>query len=144
VRELLAGLAELCEEVARPAEPRILKLQRVQHLQTPLEGKLRAGVTDRDILARLHPTPATCGMPTDQARQALARLEKFSRGWYAGPIGWLGQEEAICSVAIRSMRLRAGILEAYAGAGIVPGSEAEKEWAELESKIGGILRMISL
>jgi menaquinone-specific isochorismate synthase len=144
VRELLAGLAELCAEVTQPSEPQILKLQRVQHLRTPLEGRLRDGVSDREILARLHPTPATCGMPTERALRVLAKLEKFSRGWYAGPIGWVGRGEAICAVAIRSMRLRAGILEAYAGAGIVPGSEAEKEWAELESKIGGILRMISL
>ncbi len=144
VQALQDALADLCEEQSTAPEPQILKLQRVQHLHTPLRGVLRNGVGDAEILSRLHPTPATCGMPKSASLAALQNLENFSRGWYAGPVGWIGEESATVCVAIRSLRLRGAVLMAYAGAGIVPGSDAEKEWAELESKIGGILRMLSL
>ena len=31
----------------------------------------------------------------------------------------------------------------FAGAGIVEGSEAEREWMELEDKISGVLNLLS-
>ncbi len=143
VDELASALHDLCTETHSPPAPHILKLQRVQHLRTPLGGTLLPEITDDDILARLHPTPATCGKPTSAALASLPTLEPFARGWYAGPVGRIGGEETLCCVAIRSLLLRASVLDAYAGAGIVPGSDAEKEWSELESKIGGLLRILS-
>jgi menaquinone-specific isochorismate synthase len=140
---LLTTLQSLCQEVSPALQPQILKLHRVQHLQTPLSGSLLPELSDSDILSRLHPTPATCGYPVTTARQGLRDLEIFPRGWYAGPIGIVGRDEATFCVALRSLRLHQSTLDAYAGAGIVPGSDAEKEWAELESKIGGILHILS-
>ena len=38
----------------------------------------------------------------DNALAELAELEPFSRGWYAGPVGWIGDDAAEFAVAIRS------------------------------------------
>ena len=140
---LREAFTRVCTEAPTARAPGILKLARVQHLHTPFEGQLRPGVTDGDLLDLLHPTPATGGYPAGAAQEFLARIEKTQRGWYAGPLGWVRPEAAEFCVAIRSARVRGSRLELWAGAGVVPGSEPEKEWAELESKIAGPLRLLT-
>jgi menaquinone-specific isochorismate synthase len=143
VAALRQAFAQVCEEVSAPVEPGILKLARVQHLLTPLQGQLRDGVGVAELLDLLHPTPATGGYPAAAAREFLRKREKTNRGWYAGPLGWVLPEAAEFCVAIRSARVRGSRLDLWAGAGVVPGSEPEKEWAELESKIAGPLRLLT-
>jgi len=46
-------------------------------------------------------------------------------------------------VGIRSALVHENALSVYAGAGIVAGSNAGAEWAELENKIGGIVRILT-
>jgi isochorismate synthase EntC len=41
------------------------------------------------------------------------------------------------------MHLRGKFLDVYAGAGIVNGSDAEREWVELEDKISGVLHILA-
>ena len=59
------------------------------------------------LQAALHPTPATCGQPREQARALLADSEPLDRGYYAGPFGWVSGGEAEFAVAIRSALLHA-------------------------------------
>ena len=65
----------------------------------------------------------------------IHELEGFDRGWYAGPIGWVGAEDAEFAVAIRSGLVSDRTLSLYSGAGLVEGSVPEQEWAEIEQKI---------
>ena len=63
----------------------------------------------------------------------------MSRGWYAGPFGWLdasGAAEFV--VALRSALLHDGVARLYAGAGIVSGSDPDAEWAETEAKMRAV------
>ena len=72
-------------------------------------------------------------------QEALAEIwaaEPFDRGWYAGPVGWIGANEAEFAVGIRSGLVRGRSLSLFSGAGIVEGSVSEAEWAEVEQKIG--------
>ena len=66
-------------------------------------------------------------------------LEPFSRGWYAGPVGWISHDAAEFSVAIRSALVNGRFAYLYSGAGLVKGSNPFSEWEEVDQKIGDIL-----
>ena len=143
VEALEQTFRNLCVEYACDEKPGVLKLSRVQHLRTAVSGTLRGTVDDAAILEAFHPTPATCGAPIAGAMQFISEYEKFDRGWYAGPFGCVSKDTAEFAVAIRSMLAKGSRLDVFAGAGIVEGSDPEREWFELEDKISGVLNLLS-
>ena len=143
VDSLETTFCELCADFSQDSSPSVLKLSRVQHLRTAFSGQLNDGVGDDAILRAFHPTPATCGSPCDSAARFIAVNELFDRGWYAGPVGFVSRDEAEFAVAIRSMLWLGRKTHVYAGAGIVDGSESEREWSELEDKIAGVLHLLA-
>ena len=124
-----------CKAVQGGDDIELLKLRHCQHLLTRIEGRLDAADCDSELLAGLHPTPAVGGIPRDEALECIRATEPFERGWYTGPMGWVGRDATEFAVAIRSALVRGSMLSVYAGAGIVPGSEPQDEWDELENKI---------
>lgn len=118
------------------AQPlRIRRAGTVTHLETPLEGRLRDGAAPMEVLAALHPTPAIGGWPRQAALDALQRVEPYSRGWFAAPLGWLAPNgDAHAVIAIRSQWVSATRAVMLAGAGIVTGSDDHAEWLETEQK----------
>ena len=138
------ALSPLMEKIEEEIEPHIMYLEHHLHLATSFSGTLRRGIGEKEILAALHPTPAVGGYPGELALEVLDRIEAFNRGWYAGPIGWIGKDQSEFAVAIRSGLLCNRQLNLYSGAGIVPGSQAEKEWLEIENKIGDFLRLLTI
>lgn len=124
-------------------EDQILRTTSVQHLYNKAFATLTSDFTDQKLLTALHPTPAVCGTPTQEALKVLHSLEPFQRGWYSGAIGWLGTKGADIAVGIRSALLTNSCLKVFAGAGIVQGSSALKEWEELEAKIATFYRILS-
>jgi isochorismate synthase len=131
VRQALCdGLAELCDDVAAPEEPSLLTLPQVHHLHTPVRGRLRAGRSLLDVVARLHPTPAVGGVPREAALRFIREHEQLDRGWYAGPIGWIGRDRGELAVALRSALIRGREAWLYAGCGIVADSDPDHEYAE--------------
>jgi len=140
--EIGRKLDGLCRSYHADREVSLLKLARLQHLRRNFEGSLRSGVDDAAIVAALHPTPAVAGNPTAAAVAEIARREPFHRGWYAGPLGWVGSRGADFTVAIRSGLLSGDRLALFTGAGIVRGSMPHAEWEELENKLAGFVRVI--
>lgn len=132
---IAAVLSNLCTEI-RASEVTILSLPKVQHLMSQFSGELAAGLSAADLVDALHPTPAVGGSPTAAARRFLTDHEPFDRGWYAAPVGWVGQGEATFAVAIRSALINDGIISFFTGNGVVAGSSPDVEWSELEAKIG--------
>ena len=128
-------LTTRCHAVHVQPEVSVMRLARYQHLCTAIEGILDHFHTDAELLRALHPTPAVGGVPRDAALDWIARTEPFDRGWYAGPVGWVGSDSAEFAVAIRSALVTGNTVHVYTGAGIVDGSTPESEWAELESKL---------
>ncbi len=112
----------------------VLKLERIQHLSTLIQGNLITSVSDDDIIKALHPTPAVGGQPRLPAIDMIAQLEPFNRGWYAAPIGIISPELTEIAVGIRSLLIRGKTVSVFTGAGIVAGSEPEAEWLEIDSK----------
>ena len=136
------SLRELCSRVSTQDTVRVRKLAHVQHLHTSFSGTLRPGVGLAQALQRLHPTPAVGGYPTCGATDLIAATEGFDRGWYAGPVGWIGAGAAEFAVGIRAGVTDGDTLHLYAGNGIVRGSTADAEWAEMEQKILHILDVV--
>jgi menaquinone-specific isochorismate synthase len=132
VREALASCAA---SLRLDAEPRLLRLAYVQHLATRVHAELRAGTNDADLVRLLHPTPAVAGAPVAEAIDALREIEPFDRGLYAGPVGVASRDGAEIAVAIRSARIEGDTLTAFAGAGIVEGSDPAEEWRETGHKL---------
>lgn len=118
---------------------KVMALAYVQHLLKRYHGTISAAVNDANIIKALHPTPAVCGLDIDWAREFIRANEGFDRGFYAGPIGFVGKDEAEFAVAIRSALFHEQNLYIYAACGIVPGSIPGQEWEELNNKEKNIL-----
>jgi len=145
VRSLLESFVRLSNKNIKKGDfpVSLLKLSRVQHLVSTFELNLKKNATDADIIESLHPTAAVGGYPQKNILDEINRLEGFDRGWYAAPVGWISKEEAEFAVAIRSGLVWDNKIKIYAGAGLVEGSRAEREWDEVESKIGNFLKVLS-
>lgn len=140
IRDLLAPIADTLEVAP---EPSIMQLRFVQHLATEITGTLPDAHGLLELGARLHPTPAVGGEPRELALALLAEHEGFDRGWYAGPIGWLGADGdgELC------VALRCGIVDRtratlFAGCGIVADSDPAAEWEESRIKLRAVVSAI--
>jgi menaquinone-specific isochorismate synthase len=123
--------------------PRLRQLSNIQHLWTPISAIIPANVHPLKIVSQLHPTPAVAGAGREMACQEIRRYEKFERGLYAAPLGWVdaaGNCEFI--VGIRSALINGDRARLYAGAGIVAGSDPEKEFAEVQLKLQALLKAL--
>lgn len=141
IREALGPLCEALEVEERASE---MKLTRRRHMVSGVRGTLRDGVSSAEVLDALHPTPAVGGYPREAALEEIRALEPFDRGWYAGPVGWIGADSSEFAVGIRSGLISGRQLSLFSGAGIVAGSTAENEWDEVEQKIGDFARILGL
>lgn len=146
VRECIRRKLEaVCVGVSVEPKKAIRKLPRVQHLYAQLTGRLRTEDDELKVLSSLHPTPAVCGFPTEEARILIAETEMFDRGMYAGPVGWFGGGESEFAVGIRSALVERGLgALLYAGTGIVEGSNSSLEWEELELKTSQFTKLMRL
>ncbi len=120
-----------CTQLEIPEVPAVLKLRNIQHLCTPLSGRMAPGQSILRIVERLHPTPAMGGSPREVALKFIREREGLDRGWYAGVVGWVDHRgEGDFAVAIRAALLRGAEATLFAGCGIVADSDPEREFAE--------------
>ncbi len=141
--------------------PQLLKLSNIQHLWTPIQAQLPIDLHPLEIIAKLHPTPAVAGVPTKIAEEQILALETFDRSLYAAPLGWVDyQGNCEFIVGIRSALIdteqpsrptyrtnrqtypNAYRARFYAGAGIVAGSDPNKELAEVQLKLQALLKAL--
>ncbi|HEX2868347.1 MAG TPA: isochorismate synthase [Ignavibacteriales bacterium] len=129
-------------EVIYETPPKIKKLKNIQHLWTPLRIRLNSSHRIFSIMESLHPTPAVCGVPQADAMNVIKKMEDYHRGMYAGIVGWFNfRKEGEFAVAIRSALLKGKKLFAFAGGGIVEGSDPAVEYKETELKLKPILAL---
>jgi len=138
---VLTALAPHSSTLAASDQPFTLKLPNLWHLASDVAGTLSDGSTSLDLIAALHPTAAVAGAPTQAALDLIHELEPFDRGRYAGPVGWVGANgDGEWAVALRSAHVsHTGRVTAYAGGGIVAGSEPARELAETKMKFRPIV-----
>ncbi|GAA3940474.1 isochorismate synthase [Microbacterium soli] len=143
VRSVLAALRPHTRTLTASDEPFVLELPNLFHLATDVRGELLDGESSLDLVGAMHPTAAVAGSPTDAAVAAIRRLEPFDRGRYAGPVGWIDASgDGEWAIALRCAQFgdvpddESGVrrVTAYAGAGIVAGSDPESELLETRVK----------
>jgi isochorismate synthase len=139
IREALAP----CSIALRVDDVRLLTLPHITHILTHIEGQLLEGHGMLDVVSALHPTPAVAGTPRDAATEGIRLLEDFSRGLYAGCVGWVdGAGNGDAAVTIRSAVVHDHSAHAFAGAGIVAGSDPADEEAETRAKLQTMLDVL--
>jgi len=137
------GLAKVADRV-EVAPPEVVRLATVAHLATEVTADFTEPLPSAlELAGLLHPTPAVGGSPQDAAMAAIAALEPFDRGRYAGPVGWVDAAgDGEWAVALRCAALEGRRARLLAGAGIVPGSDPDAEWAETEHKLAAMLEVL--
>ncbi|MEW6164761.1 MAG: isochorismate synthase [Pseudomonadota bacterium] len=139
-RAVAAALAGLCDDIAVPAEPEVMRVDTLTHLRRRVTARRPAGTGALDLVARLHPTPAVGGAPTPAALDWLARHGEARAAWYTGGIGWIDAAgDCDIAVALRCGLFTAGAATLQAGAGFVAGSDPEQELAETGAKLAALL-----
>jgi menaquinone-specific isochorismate synthase len=139
VQAIASALRGLGADVRVPDAPVVRALRHVLHLHTPITATLPAPRHVLEVAAALHPTPAVGGTPTKVATRWIAEHE-VPRGWYASPVGWFDLDgNGELAVAIRSGVLAGERAHLWAGAGIVAGSDPDRELAETDLKLRAML-----
>lgn len=139
---LLNALKEFSKEIVFDKKPKIKKLHFMQHLWSQIKATLDTKDSLFTLLDKLYPTPAICGLPKETALNQIDLLENFERGMYAGLIGWFNNTgHGDFAVAIRSALLKDRFLYAFAGCGIVNGSNSSQEFNETELKFKPIMSL---
>ena len=123
----------------------VMKLRSIQHLHTPISGRVPDNKDILDLVRALHPTPAVAGLPRQIAQDWIDENESMDRGWYAAPVGWMTPNgDGEFRVALRSALLTNSTLTLFAGGGIVNGAEPERELAETATKFEALLGALDL
>jgi menaquinone-specific isochorismate synthase len=92
------------------------------------------------LVARVHPTAAVGGTPTDEAVAYIGEVEGFDRGRYAGPVGWMdARGDGSWAIGLRSADVDGDHASVYAGAGVVAGSRPRAELEETQLKLQALL-----
>jgi anthranilate synthase component I len=111
----------------------------VMHIVSQVEGRLPDGVSGIDAIRATFPAGTVSGAPKIRAMEVIDSLERETRGFYAGIVGYLepGGSLDTC-IAIRSALRTGDKLVVQAGAGIVYDSVPEREYEETSAKLGAL------
>ena len=141
VEDVFRALNPLCRELTYDRDPQLLATANVWHLSTRFRGVLKdPSVTALDLARALHPTPAVCGEPRDEALRTIRELEPVPRNAYAGAVGWMDATgDGVWALAIRCAELNGSTARLFAGAGIVADSDPAAELDETERKFRAFL-----
>lgn len=126
------------------------------HLKTKIVGVLNAGLSLRDLIKVLHPTPAVCGFPSDIASKYIEDNETYDRKFYTGFFGEVNMKsvsvrnsnrknienyaynrvlnKTTLFVNLRCMKITTSTYSIFVGAGITKDSNPDNEWKELQNK----------
>lgn len=136
VRRFISAQLENVATDLELSETYTLHSGNIQHLCTDFRFQFNAHQNICNTLARLHPTPAVCGLPREEARQAILSDETSPRRYYAGFSGPLHlMNETHLFVSLRCMEFTPDSAILYAGGGLMPESDEAEEWEETRRKM---------
>src|SRR5690606_37981492 len=139
------------------SETETLKAGNLLHLKTDIGLHFNPDTFNfKQILKDLHPTPAVCGLPKQEAKRFILKNENYNREFYTGFLGELNLKQrklrnsnrqnvennayaAVKTVSnlfvnLRCMKLKENQAIIYVGGGITKDSIAENEWEETVAK----------
>lgn len=87
------------------------------------------------FIEELHPTPAVCGLPKEDALNLILDTEIHNREYYSGYCGVLNiNKKSDLFVNLRCMKVFRDKVVLFVGGGLTKGSDPEKEWEETTLK----------
>ena len=139
------------------SDTQTVKAGSLLHLRTMITAQLKPEVSNiKQVISVLHPTPAVCGLPKQEAKQFILNNENYDRGFYTGFLGEINieKERAPYSskrnienrayaikrkttqlyVNLRCMQIINNKALIYVGGGITKSSNPANEWEETISK----------
>ncbi len=113
----------------------------VMHIVSNVEGLLKDGMRNLDVLKATFPAGTLTGAPKVRAMEIIDELEPVKRGLYGGACGYLSfAGDMDVAIAIRTGIVKDGTLYVQAAAGVVADSVPELEWQETEAKARALIR----
>lgn len=117
----------------------------VMHIVSNVEGVLKEGMSNMDVLKATFPAGTLTGAPKVHAMELIDQLEPSKRGLYGGACGYLSfAGDMDVAIAIRTGIIKDQTLYVQAAAGVVADSLPELEWKETEAKARALLRASEL
>jgi anthranilate synthase component 1 len=111
----------------------------VMHLVSDVQGKVKAGLKQIQVLRSAFPAGTVSGAPKISAIQILSELEKTQRRFYAGSVGYVQSNGDLdFCIAIRCVLKQQNMWTLQAGGGIVYDSNPDREWEETNEKLGAL------
>lgn len=139
IRQCLARLADNIEETP----PYTQRAGGLIHLRSDFTFTLNPRYGLGDLVQVLHPTPAVCGLPKDDAWRFINENEPHRRMYYSGfcgPVATSGGTKLY--VSLRCMQLSAHKACLYAGGGLLKDSNEQQEWEETKAKMETMLGLM--
>jgi anthranilate synthase component 1 len=109
------------------------------HIVSEVQGKMSKGVSPMKLFCSTFPAGTVSGAPKVRAMELIDQYEKTPRGFYAGCAGYFSYSQDLDTcIIIRSALVTKESTVIRAGAGIVYDSVPEKEYREVENKLGAL------
>lgn len=124
------------------SKPETARAGKFQHLKSYISAEIPQNFNLKNLLEKLHPTPAVCGFPKQEAFDFIVQNEGYERGFYSGYAGIENEISKEYFVNLRCGQLFQDHIWIYVGGGITTGSNPEKEWKETELKSGTVLNAL--
>lgn len=113
------------------------------HLMTSYDCEGELSKNDLfQLIEKLHPTPAVCGIPKQKSLELIRATELHDREYYAGYLGPISPEGCDLFVNLRCLKLSKDEITLYVGGGITAQSDPEDEWQETCLKAETLLKII--
>ncbi|MBX6388960.1 MAG: salicylate synthase, partial [Frankia sp.] len=121
----------------------VLERGSVQHLASRVSGRLAVGRDCWDALGAAFPSITASGIPKPAACASLDRYESEPRGIYSGAVLVADENGALdAALVLRTVFQENGRTWLRAGAGIVAGSQPERELEETREKLRSVSRFL--
>lgn len=155
VTEFLIDTLEPLVENLKMSDTKTVRAGKLLHLQTDVSAQIKNDNLTA-LLKSLHPTPATCGLPKEEAKSFILDNENYKREYYTGFLGEINiktknsrnlnrrnvennayisiKNETNLYVNLRCMQIIDNKAILYVGGGITKDSNPESEWQETVNK----------
>lgn len=136
---IVESLKDVSEDITI-GDPYTFRAGNLIHIKTDIKAKV-SDACIYNIVNALHPTPAVCGLPKNEAQQFLLDNEGYDREYYSGFLGEINKELLTGNpdytdlyVNLRCMNIKNKNAHLYIGCGITKDSDPEKEFIETVNK----------
>jgi len=111
------------------------------HIKTTIKATLKPHHNILQVIDQLHPTPAVCGYPKQEALNFILQNEGYERSYYTGFMGIWNYDDDFkvknttnLFVNLRCMEYQDQVFRVYVGCGITAASVARDEFVETVNK----------